>query len=279
MPALVGPAAAGILPCREIGFFSVNEMNNKEMLVSVITPTYGRQQCLPRAHELLKNQTYKNVEWLIYDDSPAPSDYLRAQSHDPAIKYLYSRDRLSAGVKRNELIEASSGEIIMHLDDDDYYSPRYLERMAAELANGWDLVKLSGWYLYSAALQKFGYWDLNNIDCVCHLWAGDRDDVVTMRKEEDTNFADNYLGYGFSYVYRKEVHHSVKFEDTKGVEDKAFIKAVNQKFRIRHFVDEEGMVLHILHYNNLSICLPQYVLPTFLLKRIFPKGIEEFLRI
>jgi glycosyltransferase involved in cell wall biosynthesis len=37
-------------------------------MITVATPTYNRKDKLPRVYESLKNQTYKNFEWIIIDD-------------------------------------------------------------------------------------------------------------------------------------------------------------------------------------------------------------------
>ena len=42
--------------------------NNKEVNLTIFTPTYNRANTLPRVFESLEMQTLKNFEWLIIDD-------------------------------------------------------------------------------------------------------------------------------------------------------------------------------------------------------------------
>jgi len=239
--------------------------------VSIITPTFGRETFLPFAHQCFRSQTYANLEWLILDDSPAPSRYLAGVA-DPRIRYSHSPERLRIGGKRNRLIAQARGEIIVHFDDDDYYAPRYVERMVERLDRGFDFVKLSGWYLYCAPYRVFGYWDLNAIEGRCHLWSASRPPSRgRLRKADRAVFADNYLGYGFSYAFRRKVWEARPFPD--GVdwnEDAPFALAARGAFRFHHFRDIGGLCLHILHRGNVSRCFPQYKLPSFVLRWLFP---------
>ena len=42
-------------------------MNNK-IKITVFTPTYNRGYIIAKCYESLKNQTFKDFEWVIYDD-------------------------------------------------------------------------------------------------------------------------------------------------------------------------------------------------------------------
>lgn len=43
------------------------------MLFTIFTPTYNRSALLKRVYQFLKNQTFKDFEWLIINDS-SPDD-------------------------------------------------------------------------------------------------------------------------------------------------------------------------------------------------------------
>ena len=70
-------------------------------LVSIITPTYGRDPFLKSCHQFVSWQSWPNVEWLVLDDSRAPSEYLSPMSRDGRITYIHSGQRMSIGAKRN----------------------------------------------------------------------------------------------------------------------------------------------------------------------------------
>lgn len=246
--------------------------------VSIITPTYGRERFLRLAHESIAAQTYRDWEWLVLDDSPSPSAYLQ-RVNDPRIRYRHSPQRLKIGHKRNELVAASSGAIVAHFDDDDYYAPRYLERMVARLDRGYDFVKLSGWYLYAVSYRAGAYWDLNRKVGRHHVWSPPQPATARrLTRATNAGLEDNHLGYGFSYVYRKAVWERRAFpDDLHWNEDTPFALAARDAFRLTHFRDVRGICLHVLHEGNTSRCFPQYVVPAAVLRWIFPPAIDEYL--
>lgn len=99
--------------------------------VSVITPTYNRRKFLPALIECYKSQTYPKdrMEWIILDDG---TDCVRdvfeeAAKSIPNLRYLRLETKALIGAKRNRLNDEANGEIIIAMDDDDYYFP---ERVA-----------------------------------------------------------------------------------------------------------------------------------------------------
>ena len=94
-------------------------------------------------------------EWLVLDDSAEPSALL-ARDDDSRLRYFHQRLGASIGAKRNALIEAARGEVIVHFDDDDYYAPNYIAEMLSYLNRNVDLVKLSGWFTYLCSPE--GIW-------------------------------------------------------------------------------------------------------------------------
>jgi regulator of replication initiation timing len=62
------------------------------------------------------------MEWIIIDDGTDPVEDLVA-SH-PRVKYFKYDTKMTLGRKRNLLHEKSRGEILVYMDDDDYYPPK-----------------------------------------------------------------------------------------------------------------------------------------------------------
>jgi|LauGreDrversion4_2_1035121.scaffolds.fasta_scaffold08053_3 glycosyltransferase involved in cell wall biosynthesis len=100
-------------------------------LVSVLTPTYNRRRFIPTLIEIYRSQTFpkQKMEWLILDDGKdSVEDLFRPLTLElPNIRYLRSHDKLRIGAKRNLLNREARGEILIAMDDDDYYPP---ERIA-----------------------------------------------------------------------------------------------------------------------------------------------------
>lgn len=98
-------------------------MPKKTPFVSICTPTFNRRPFIPMMIKCFENQTYpKNkLEWIIIDDGTDKIEDL--VSHIPQVKYFKYDEKMSLGKKRNLSNAKSSGEIIVYMDDDDYYPP------------------------------------------------------------------------------------------------------------------------------------------------------------
>ena len=94
--------------------------------VSILTPTYNRRKFIPYLIACIKDQNYpkERMEWVVFDDGSDPvEDLLLPEFLTMNIQYIRSEEKLSIGAKRNRLHEAARGEILVCMDDDDYYPP------------------------------------------------------------------------------------------------------------------------------------------------------------
>jgi hypothetical protein len=92
--------------------------------VSVCTPTFNRRPFINAMIACFNNQDYPQdrMEWIIIDDGTDLIEDLVA-SH-PRVKYFKYDTKMTLGKKRNLLHEKSRGEILVYMDDDDYYPPQ-----------------------------------------------------------------------------------------------------------------------------------------------------------
>lgn len=107
----------------------------RKNLVSVIIPTYSRNETLVRALESVINQTYQNIEILVIDDNSPESEWrvkteeiMERYVGDKRVRYLKNKRNLGGAGARNEGIKAARGEYLAFLDDDDYYYPNKIEK-------------------------------------------------------------------------------------------------------------------------------------------------------
>ena len=102
--------------------------------VSIITPTYNRKYLFNLAIRNFEKTDYPEdkIEWVIVDDSEEEnlSDILPKKDN---IKYIKLDERKSIGEKRNIATENSKNEIIVCMDDDDYYPPVSVKTRVASL--------------------------------------------------------------------------------------------------------------------------------------------------
>lgn len=110
-------------------------MMNQDVLVSVVIPTYSRNDTLCKAIDSVLGQTYQNLEIIVVDDNPADSEWRKSTEElmvryadDPRIRYLQNKENLGGAGARNEGIKAANGEYIAFLDDDDVYFERKIEK-------------------------------------------------------------------------------------------------------------------------------------------------------
>jgi glycosyltransferase involved in cell wall biosynthesis len=92
-------------------------------LVSVCTPTFNRRPFIPAMLQCFAHQTYPRdrMEWVIIDDGTDPIEDLVSQH--PCVKYFRLEEKISLGKKRNMMHDQARGDIIVYMDDDDYYPP------------------------------------------------------------------------------------------------------------------------------------------------------------
>jgi len=102
---------------------------------SVILPTHNRRVLLQRAVDSVLQQVYDKWELIVVDDGSTDDtvSYLRSVQ-DERIKVI-SIEHNERSIARNEGIEASRGDYICFLDDDDYYLPDYLSQFASYYTN------------------------------------------------------------------------------------------------------------------------------------------------
>jgi hypothetical protein len=102
--------------------------------ISIITPTYNRRNIfpLPIKNFLETNYPKDKMEWIIVEDNDKNvsnvKDLISSLSNIYNIKYIsVERDNypITIAEKRNIGVENASGEIILHMDDDDYYFPEH----------------------------------------------------------------------------------------------------------------------------------------------------------
>ena len=96
---------------------------NSKPFVSVCTPTFNRRPFIAAMLQCFNHQTYPRdrMEWIIIDDGTDPIEDLVAQH--PCVKYIRLEEKISLGRKRNMMHEKVRGDIIVYMDDDDYYPP------------------------------------------------------------------------------------------------------------------------------------------------------------
>jgi glycosyltransferase involved in cell wall biosynthesis len=87
-------------------------------LVSVIIPTYHRNDLLREAIGSVRRQDYGRVETIVVDDSGEEAASAVAEEH-PEITYIPLTENRGENPARTIGVEASAGQYVQFLDDDD----------------------------------------------------------------------------------------------------------------------------------------------------------------
>jgi glycosyltransferase involved in cell wall biosynthesis len=127
----------------------------KKPFVSVCTPTFNRRPFIPIAIKCFEHQSYPRdkMEWIIVDDGTDKIEDLVA--HLPYVKYFKCDEKMSLGAKRNLTNSKAKGDIIVYMDDDDYYPPDRVKHAVEKLKDSKALCAgSSAMYIYFKHINK-----------------------------------------------------------------------------------------------------------------------------
>ena len=110
---------------------STNTPGAGEYLFTVFTPSYNRARTLPRVYESLRQQTFRDFEWLVMDDGSTDDTReliarWQAQSNFP-IRYIFQENQ-GKPAAFNHGVQEARGQLFLTLDSDDGCVPEALER-------------------------------------------------------------------------------------------------------------------------------------------------------
>src|SRR6266852_755806 len=191
-------------------------------LVSCILPTRDRPEFIQQAVWHFLRQDYPNKQLVVVDDgNRAIGDLLPNDDH---IKYVRLEQKKPLGGKRNVACEVATGEIIAHLDDDDWMAP--------------DRVRLEVEALFRSETDVCGLRPLRYF----RLESGE---AFLYRHPR----ADKWVAPG-TLVYRRAAWATKRFPEITAGEGEAFA-AMFEPTRI-HTLDAPDLYVALLHPGNVS---------------------------
>ena len=170
-------------------------------MVSVCTPTFNRRPFIKNMFECFRNQDYpkSRIEWIIVDDGTDKIQDLVKEADIPQIKYFEVNDKMPLGAKRNFMHQQVQGDIIVYMDDDDYYPPERISHAVERLTANPEAMCAgsSEIYIYFKGMNKM-------IQC--------------------GPYGPNHATAG-TFAFRKELIQQTKYEDHAALaEERAFLK-------------------------------------------------------
>ena len=199
--------------------------------ISIVTPTFNRHDLIDIAIFNWNNFIYPDdkIEWIILDDSPRDSivkTKKKIPKDDKRIKYYTCKKINTIGKKRNKINELANNDIIVHMDDDDYYPPdSVINRVCALLTYDKKCVGSSGVNC------------INLLDNTCFKTQGGYiDDTIVTAEASLTYYKNFWLEQKFN-------------EEDMSEECKNFLK-----FRSKDYIDLNTafVMIAITHSLNMS---------------------------
>ena len=128
--------------------------------VSVLTPTYNRPHYITRLVECYKSQDFpkESMEWIVLDDGQelCKDIFLKETEGLPNIRYVSLPEKINIGEKRNMLNKLAKGDILVCMDDDDYYCPERVSHVVEQFKKN-PQIELAGstiLYMYYIKYQE-----------------------------------------------------------------------------------------------------------------------------
>jgi glycosyltransferase involved in cell wall biosynthesis len=145
-----------------------------EHLVSVVIPTYNRENLIKRSIQSVINGDYKNIEVIVVDDYSTDNTYQivsALQKKDSRIRYIKLDKRSGAQAARNRGIIEATGEFIAFLDSDDAWESNKLatqmEILKSANYNPYIVIH-SNCFCYDEATGKKWIWNLPITEGKCY---------------------------------------------------------------------------------------------------------------
>ena len=180
--------------------------NKKELpFVSICTPTFNRRPFWEYAIKCFNHQDYPKdkMEWIIIDDG---TDKIKDLVCDISqVKYFEYDVKMPLGKKRNLMHLKSKGDIIVYMDDDDYYPPERVSHAVNMLLTHPNALcagasEIYIWFKHIQKMYQFGPYGPN------HATAG-------------------------TFAFRREMLRDHKYEEHAALaEEKAFLKNYSVPF-------------------------------------------------
>ncbi|MFE8644614.1 glycosyltransferase [Sphingomonas sp. NCPPB 2930] len=123
--------------------FSLPPMDPGGPFFTVVLTTFNRPQLLVDALASLVHQTFRDFEVVLVNDHGEPVETVM-HSVDLPITYIYQGTNRGLSAARNAALRLARGRYVVYLDDDDIYTPRHLEVLAAAHQRHPDAVVYTG---------------------------------------------------------------------------------------------------------------------------------------
>lgn len=145
------------------------------MTVSIIIPVYNVSSYIERCIESVMNQTYKEIECIIVDDTSPDDSIVKCHKmiaeYDGPIKFTILHHEQNHGISgaRNTGTKASSGDYLFYLDSDDEIKPSCIETLLNPMIEDSSIDMVQGNHIEEKGGQEMMYFKgTSSIVVSCH---------------------------------------------------------------------------------------------------------------
>jgi len=200
--------------------------------VTVVVPVYNVEIYLRKCLDSLKNQTLKDIEFILIDDCSTDKSGIICDEYakiDERFTVIHNKINLRQGLSRNIGIELAKGEYVGFIDADDYIDLNFYEKLYTSIkTNNTDIAKAEsievlpdGEYIYHKELN------------------------TRIKK----GIRNNPLFILFTYehwtaLYKKSIliNHQIKYPDIRNGQDVVFL------LRYTYFATSISLIQDVYYY-------------------------------
>jgi len=208
-------------------------------LTSIIINTRNGHKTIKRAIKSALNQSFKNTEIIVYDNASAPSIESSLEITNSKLKFIRCEDALNLGEARNNAFNASSGNYVVFLDDDDIMLPSKIELCikALKIDNNIGMV-------YSNVYVHYQNINRSYLEHSQKMPEGDMFDLL---------IKGNFILWQSTFFKREALMYDIKPfpEKFNNITDYSLYLKIAKNWEIKYI--DEPLSIYILHGNNYSI--------------------------
>lgn len=146
-------------------------MSNNNLKFSIIIPSYNESDDVRLSIESAINQSYKDREILVIDDSSDNTPEIIKEYGAEGVKLVDGQRKGCCGA-RNLGMKTASGDVVVLLNGDVVLPPNFLEKLKSHYENGAGYILVESkifnlenfWARYVEMLHRHEYWNNENIE-------------------------------------------------------------------------------------------------------------------
>lgn len=231
--------------------------------VSIVTPTYNRRQFIPFLISCVKKQTYpmQLMEWIVVDDGEDCVEDLFKDVDFIEVKYIYLKEKMKLGAKRNYIHSLVSNDIVIYMDDDDYYPPERVQYAVQRLRSK-PQIKIAGcsemfiYFMDTQEIWRFGPYGLNHSTAGTFSFWRELIEETSYDDEaeeaEEKYFLKNYTIPLLQLNPQKTIlvlaHSSNTFDKHILLENPHPQFSQKTNLQLKHFIKDKEYLSNILHF-------------------------------